>query len=47
MIRLVHEDVASYREICEYWDLDEVMEEHEILNIRADQAWKDSQRGPT
>lgn len=46
-MRLAHEDVASYREVCEFWDINEVMEAHEILNIQADQAWRDAQGGAT
>ncbi|KKK77285.1 hypothetical protein LCGC14_2855160 [marine sediment metagenome] len=33
-MRLVLADVVTYREACEFWDLDEVTDAHQILDIR-------------
>ena len=33
---LVVRQIASYREITEYWDIDEVYAMHEILDIQDD-----------
>ncbi len=32
-MRLVHADVVTYREACEFWDIDEVTDAHQILDI--------------
>lgn len=39
-MRLVDEKIATYQEICQYWDINEVMEWHEILDMRADAEWR-------
>lgn len=33
-MELVFAEIASYRELCEFWDLDEVADAHELLVIR-------------
>lgn len=37
-MRIALSGMATVREINEYWDLDEVMAAHEILDIREDLA---------
>jgi len=38
-MRLVTRRVARYDEIMRYWDLDEVMEANEMLDIEDDAEW--------
>ena len=33
-MRLAFAGGATYREVCEFWDLDEVLDAHELLDIR-------------
>jgi len=38
-MRLVTRDVAKYQEIMQYWDLNEVLEANEHLDIQDDSEW--------
>ena len=44
VMRVADSGIASYQEVCTFWDLDEVLEWHEILDMRADQEWMNRPR---
>lgn len=43
IMRLVSRQIAGYKEIRTFWDLNEVMRANELLDIQDDIAWLDSQ----
>jgi len=43
-MRLADRGVASYREICEYWDIDEVYDALEYYDIKDDVEAQEAER---
>lgn len=41
-MRLAFREIATYREVCEFWDLDEVEAAHELLDAQDEYAEEQS-----